>query len=115
MEQVIKKNQVDSLGRAQGYWELFSEEGILQVKAHYENGMRHGKCEYFDNRGKIFWSGYYEHGVKIGKELEFFNATLEETNYSEGIQHGLQRITCLETGEILQESHYFYGEKITNK
>ena len=111
MTETSKINQVDSLGRAQGYWEHVSEEGYV-LSGSYVDGVRHGLWQDAFPDGRVFAQCYFKNGVQHGEQEIIYNAEVIKTSWENGLAHGRFTKTCLETGEILDVANYYNGVQI---
>ena len=77
---IITKNQHDSGGIRNGYWEEYFSNGQIQCKGNYINGNRDGYWEWYHDNGKLRFKGNYLNGKPDGYwEWYFYNGQLEES------------------------------------
>lgn len=111
-------NQVDEMGRKQGYWEKTFPNGKLMYKGYFKDGEPVGKMyRYFDtgelkaimlykeNSPKVYTRFYYDDGELAGEGMyndsrkdslwtyySFYSAAITSTeNYVDGIKQGLEK------------------------
>jgi len=53
------KNQHNSLGHRDGYWEMYYDNGKIMYRGNYINGKRDGYWEGYYNNGKLWYKGNY--------------------------------------------------------
>ena len=74
------KNQYNSVGREDGYWERYHDNGQIWYKGKYINGKPDGYWEDYHTNGKLRYKGNYLNGKPDGYwEWYFYNGQLEES------------------------------------
>ena len=68
---IITKNQHDSLGNPDGYWERYHANGQIQCKGNYINGKRNGYWEWYYYNGRLGYKGSYLNGRRNGYWEEY--------------------------------------------
>jgi antitoxin component YwqK of YwqJK toxin-antitoxin module len=67
----LGKNRKDRNGLKQGLWEEYWDNGNLQSKGSYVNGLKEGYWEYYED-GNLISKGLYKEGNKEGI-WEYYN------------------------------------------
>ena len=65
-------NQKDELGRRQGLWVYYFDDGKIKRITNYLNNIKHGeRLGYFSN-GNIAWKEIYVNGELEGESIEYY-------------------------------------------
>jgi antitoxin component YwqK of YwqJK toxin-antitoxin module len=130
-------NQADNLGRKQGVWRIYDDDGNLKFTGAYYNGKPISDFKFFYPGGKIkaviihidsgrvsYAKNYYENGnmMATGKYIgqkkdstwtfyseEDGKLSVEE-NYTEGLKNGLSR-TYYPEGQVAEQFIYVNDKK----
>jgi len=60
------KKPRDDKGLKHGHWEVYYDDGQLNIKCHYKHGERHGFCEEYYPDGQLYEKGFYINNEIIG-------------------------------------------------
>lgn len=92
--------------------EMYSPEGKVVAKGKYINKKKHEKWEYFSSEdGSLILVENYDNGLLVGKSTAYLAGTkivVEETEYVNGIQHGLYS-KFYDNGVPMIEATYSHG------
>ena len=73
--------------------EIYSSDGDIIAKGNYINKKKQDKWEYFSEEdGSLILVENYHNGLLVGKSVAYLTGTqivIEETEYSNGMRHGL--------------------------
>ncbi len=129
-------NKTDSLGRKQGYWKKFDEEGHVKYEGNFKDNYPVGEFRYFYPSGKMKARSVYTMKGKVSYTLMFdvnekkmaegkyvdekkdstwryYNdqeQLISEETFQKGLKHGIYR-TYYPGGTINEEIHYLNGKK----
>ena len=103
---------IDSLGRRQGDWKLFYQDGTVRAKGNYVTGLREGPWTYFYSNARIEQSGIYKTDKPTGAWKWFFtNGQLHrEDMYRNGKEEGTS-IEYDSTGNVINEGEFVAGAR----
>jgi hypothetical protein len=66
IQDCYSQNRIDSLGRRQGIWYLYSSDSLLISKGEYKNNLKNGIWKIYSKNGQLTDSGSFYNNRKIG-------------------------------------------------
>ena len=109
------KNKRDALGRKQGLWKYYTDDGIILLEITFQNDVKHGPLiRHHSSNGVITEESNYFNGKRDGEYKRYtFNGLLTtEGFYSTGRKNGLWITYFAVNGEKKTEGSYANGKKI---
>ncbi len=97
--------------RQSGVTRIYREDGTLEKRAIFGNGVLHGEITHYDRQGKITLKGKYKEGIKHG----FWSYKLEDCygKYKKGLKVKKWKCGCA-SGEC-KVTKYRKGQPLTPK
>ncbi len=92
-------------GKPEGKWLWYYPSGKLLREMNYYQGLADGPITEYDEEGNIILSGEYLEGKREGKWTYIMGDTKEETQYSDDMKNGWDRIYSKD-GVLLYEGKY---------
>lgn len=116
-----RQNRTDKLGRKQGIWRTYHDNGITASEATYVDDRRNGLYKEYDRKGELTLLEKYDDGLlvtdaeettvlDIKNEYGSDGSIIGTGTYRDGKKHGVHR-TYDETGSIVASSIYEKGVK----
>ena len=109
------KNKKDALGRKQGLWKYYTDDGIILLEITFQNDVKHGALvRHHSSNGVITEESNYFNGRRDGEYKRYtYNGLLTtEGFYSTGRKNGLWMTYFAVNGEKKTEGSYANGRKI---
>lgn len=110
--QLIRSHDSEGLGKENGYWKLYREDGSLKWEKNYVNGAEDGESRYYFQDSSIWKIETWSLGQMNGMKQEFYpnNTLKKEIMYSTGEWNG-KYITYFENGMVESEQEFKMGKK----
>lgn len=109
--QPVEKNQVDSLGRKQGYWKKYSKD-TLKYEGHFNDDIPVGDFTYYYYNGNIKAKTSYSENGKIAKTIMYFSDGKKnaEGTYVNKLKDGVW-LYYGRNSKVISEEYYKNGVK----
>ncbi len=107
-------NKTDKLGRRQGKWLDYHENGQIRYIGRFKDNEPVGEFVYYSEEGKMIAKGRYLNKNKHGK-WEYFSeknsALILEENYDNGLLVGKSTVYNPDNKFVIEEVEYVDGKK----
>ena len=103
------------MGKEEGYWEDYNEDGSFFSKGNYINGKPHGNFKFYHENGILEEEGDFIFGIKTGNWNTYWdNVNLKKEGiWKNGKANGLFKFYNFK-GEILKVETWENGIKVVN-
>ena len=111
-DQLISEGKFDSLGREEGEWKYFYQNGLVRTIGNFKQGKKHGTWIFLSEYGKTEQQGKYENGLLSGTWKWYYPSgkLLREENYRKGKLNGSYlELADDSLGTILLQGEYLDG------
>ena len=108
-------------GIANGFCELYDENGNIVFEGYLKNGYREGKGKEYDESGNVIYEGFYKEGKRMNivelKEMKGYWKEMNEKNENDGICYfysngKIDKVSEWKNGEEVNVLKRFEGKKM---
>lgn len=108
----VAEGQMDTMGRRQGKWQLYYDDGTQLADGNYLNNKKSGKWVYYYSNGKILEKGSYINDLPNGQWTWYYQTgqLLLVENFKKGVKDGISYELDI-TGDTIAKGYYAEGTK----